>query len=228
MKKQNASSLDLKRTELSSLTTNEKVISLKKGEILLRPDDPLDNLFYIKSGFIYQYAVAESGQEFAVNIFHPGSIIPFAFAMHEQESLYYFEALSPVRVVKIKQSEMLKNLSEDIQLAKDLVFRFAEGLNYMSLRMESLIFGKASHKVASAVFLISRRFQQDREQQVIIGYPLPHRLIAAITGLTRETVSGEMVKLKKADICFYKNGKVKILNMKKLKEVSSFRYNDEL
>jgi len=53
---------------------------------------------------------------------------------------------------------------------------------------------------------------------------LTHRQIAAMTGLTRETVSTEMIKLKRTDVIYYEVGRVSILKPEELKRLSSISH----
>lgn len=207
--------------QLENFFQDFQKIEVSKHEVVLKPDDSLEFLYYVKSGYIKQYSVSSSGEEFILNIFRPGSYFAIALTTDQQINNYYFEALTEVELYKASAREVLTFIKKDSTLLFDLYSRISSGMSALALRMESLVFGSARAKISATLYLNARRFGKNNGEKVTIDFPLTHLQIANMTGVTRETVSIEMMKLKKDKIIDYKGQKVTVLDMKKLNQASS-------
>src|SRR5215469_16851379 len=69
-----------------------------KGEVLIRPEERLDNIFYIVEGSVIQYDISSAGNEVIVNAFKPGAFLPMSMAINHTPNYYYFEAATAVTV----------------------------------------------------------------------------------------------------------------------------------
>lgn len=210
-----------------------------KNDLLVPIDQQLNNLFYLKTGYVNQYSVSGDGQEFVHNIYRPGAIFPLHLALNQLKTSFFFQALSEVRVSVIPVSEVTAFLQKNPAMLLALTKRLASGLNQLIYRFESLAVGIAQQKIASALYLLAKRFGtpakgdlektglgSSRQAPLIINaFPITHQFLANMTSLTRETVSAEMIKLKKLKIIDYQNKVITILSPEKLKELSSLPFN---
>jgi len=194
----------------------------KKGEIILRPFDEVTNCYYIKSGFVYTYAISATGNEFTTNIFRPRAIILLSAAISESEIFCTCEALSSVKAVKIPSRDIREFLQKESLVTYYYFKQFSSALSQTCMRMEAVIFGTAQEKVASVLCLMQNRFKYRTDQSRInLEFSLTHRQLASMSGLTRETVSGEMMKLKKDRLINYRSGKIDIIDLEQLRDRSS-------
>lgn len=195
--------------------------NFKKDQIILRPDDSLDNIFYIKSGYVRQYAVSNDGDEFTLNIFRPGSYFAIALSFDQDINNHFFETITDVEVYKAPKKDVLSFIKKNPEILFNLFTRISSGMSALTLRMESLVFGTARARVAATLYLNAKRFGQKNSSDITIDFPLTHLQIANMTGVTRETVSIEMMNLKKEGIITYQGQKVTVFDMVKLNRASS-------
>lgn len=217
--------------QIEALVNRFPRLTFKKGELLFRPFEPLAHVFFLKSGFVHAYATSEAGNELTVNIFRPGSIIPLSQLLDKnlEENLYSYEALGPVTANKIPKAKMLALIDENPALMNFFLRRFGAALNRSSIQLEAVIFGTAAQKVAAALYLTYVRFSRlDLGGREKIAFLLTHRQLANMTGLTRETVSSEMIKFKREKLVYYRTGKITILEPDRLKELSSISHHFDL
>lgn len=210
-----------KLAELEEFFGSYNFLELQKNQVVLRPDDSLENIFYIKSGYVRQYAVSSEGEEFTLNIFRPGSYFAIALSFDQEANNHYFETLTPVKMFKAPKKDVVVFLQKNPTVLYDLFTRITTGMNALTLRMESLVFGTARAKVAATLYLNARRFGRNSKNAVTIDFPLTHLQIANMTGVTRETVSIEMMNLKKEKIITYQGQRVTVFDMKRLNKASS-------
>lgn len=189
-----------------------------KKSLIIKPDQVMDSIFYVKTGYIKQSAIGPNGEEFIINIYKPGAFFAISIALHRKESHYSFEALTDVVLIKAPTKEIVQLLKLEPDLAHDLLLRVTSGLNSLVTRMETLVFGSASQKIAATLWQNAKRFGKKLPNGTVeIQLPLTHQQLASLTGLTRETVSIEMSKLKKQKIVEYQGKTITILSISHLK-----------
>ncbi|HCC84411.1 MAG TPA: hypothetical protein DEP87_01905 [Candidatus Pacebacteria bacterium] len=205
-------------TKVEQFFENYKPISFANKSIIIKPDQILESVYYVTSGFVKQSAIGPNGEEFILNIFRPGSFFAISIAMHRRESYYVFESLTEVELVKAPTKDILRLLKTNPDLAYDLLSRITSGMNSLMTRMEVLIFGSANQKVAATIWQNAQRFGKKlADGTILIKLQLTHQQLASLTGLTRETVSIEMSKLKKQKILNYQGKSITILDSSRLK-----------
>lgn len=215
------SSRKKKSVELENFFSSYNFVEFQKNQVVLRPDDSLDNIYYIKEGYVRQYAVSSEGEEFTLNIYRPGSYFAIALSFEQETNNHYFETLTSVEMYKAPKKDVVAFLKKNPVVLFDLFTRISSGMSELTLRMESLVFGTARAKVAATLYLNARRFGKNSKNDVTIDFPLTHLQIANMTGVTRETVSIEMMNLKKEKIITYHGQRVTVFDMKKLNKASS-------
>ncbi len=225
----------------SNLQLFLKEFSVKKftkQQLVIDIDQDLNYVVCLRSGYVRQYSVSPEGDEFTHNIFRRGSIFPLNLAFHHQVNRYYFESLTSGKMVLVPTDKMIAFLKENPTVLFNLTQRLAAGLNQLLYRLDSLVFGSAQQKIAASVYLLAKRFGQNMslvkleacpntvsdEALIITDISVTHQQLAYLTGLTRETVSVEMMNLKQMGLIDYRSQKICILNPEKLKELSSLPF----
>lgn len=191
-------------------------ISFKPEEIILQPKENIYFAHFVASGYVSQQIISENGEDFIVNIHRPGSYFPIALILHGTKNDYYYESLTDTTIYKAPIKDILNFLKNNPAAMEELLIRLSSGLNTLASKTEALVFGTASRKIAATLYFTAQRFGKPKNKKVIINFPLTHKRIAAMTGVTRETASIEMMKLKKDNILNYRGKEVTILDMIKL------------
>ncbi|NCN45786.1 MAG: hypothetical protein COU63_02065 [Candidatus Pacebacteria bacterium CG10_big_fil_rev_8_21_14_0_10_36_11] len=195
---------------------NYKPTTYKTGEIILQPNDDLRFIHFVDSGYVSQQLVSENGEDFIVNIYRTGSYFPIAVILHGTKNDYFYESLTKVIIYRVPIKDVLDFLKTNPAAMEELLIRLSSGLNTLANKTEALVFGNAKRKVAATLYFTAQRFGKNENNKIIIDFPLTHKRIAAMTGITRETASIEMMKLKKENIISYKGKQVTILSLDKL------------
>lgn len=219
--KRNTMVLDHKiKSKLEENFKNKEMLTFKKGDLVVKPGGILKNVCYLKSGFIRVYTVTEEGKEVTVHIISPSYFLPLITIVLEEENRYYFEALTSVEIWQVSLEEAMDYLKKNPDALLGILKSLT--INYRALlrKVEYLISGNAYQKVASLLFSLAN--VDEKNNKAKIEFKLPHRLIASLAGLTRETVTLQMIKLEKAGLIEIKKGCLVINDFAKLKEESTF------
>lgn len=175
----------------------------KKGEILLSPGQKVENISFIKSGYIRVYLVNEPGQEITMSFFKPMLYFTTIFAMTGSTNKFYFETVSPVEMWSVPKIEFMR-YCEGNKLVSNEIMKTVSNLFLSIVEMTGkLLSGDSLSKVAMIITTVN-----DHKAH----FALTHKMIASLTGLTRETVTLQMLKLEKMKLIDNKNRKVTILD----------------
>lgn len=194
------------------------------GELILRAEEEVEHVYYVKEGFVRLYAMSENGMELTLNIFKSGAYFPMTWAIGEELNRYYYEAITATKLVKVPKQEVLRFINDDKEVLYELTRRIVKGLGGLAGRMEKLFFGSARVRVAASLVMVVKRFgEKNKKGEYVIELPLSHQDVASLAGLTRETTSVMMKKFQGAGLISYKRRHIVILDMVRLEKIAGER-----
>ncbi|MDO8269150.1 MAG: Crp/Fnr family transcriptional regulator [Candidatus Levybacteria bacterium] len=186
----------------------------KKGEILVRADDPPSGVFYLKAGTVKMYAISRKGDELIINVFKPFSFFPMSWAVNNTPNNYYFEAMTAVEVIKAPREKVVEFVKSDPVVMYDLLCRVFRGTDGLLARMSYLMAGNAYLRLIAEILIQAKRFGKTEGKHV--EFKVSEKDLAAFSGLTRETVSREMKLLKDKELVAFDTGGIIIKNIELL------------
>src|SRR4030042_2979482 len=204
-------------TEINEFFSRYKLLEYKAKEIVIHMSDEPSGVYYVKDGFVKMNTILLNGSELTLNIFRPGSFFPMAWALTDSPNNYLYQTMTKVSLYKAPKKEILDFLKSNSDVLFDLTKRVFSGLDGLMTNITYLVFGSAQNRVVSALLLCSRRFGKREKGMVVINIHLTHQDIANIAGLTRETTSIEIGKLKKENIISQSGGEIVIEDIERLK-----------
>lgn len=203
--------MDIKIADkLEGFFTKFKHQIYKKGEILIRADDDPSGIFYLKKGFIKEYAISKKGDELVVNIFKPIVFFPMSWAINNTPNKYFFEAITNAEIYKAPKEKVLAFVKSNPDVLYDLLGRVYKGTDGLLVRMIYLMSGNAYARLIAELLISVKRF----------GNPLriSEKELAAQSGMTRETVSREIKTLKEKGLVKFERGTIIIKSLNELEE----------
>ncbi len=194
--------------------------------MLLSEDDEPQDIFCLLKGYVRKFYLFESGSELTLKIVSPFAYFPTSSIVGENLNPFCYETMTNCTIVKIPKEKMVnyvKNKPELMtELTRRLLIEYSEHLD----RMEELVFGGAYQKVVSVLLYLADHFGEKSRKIIIVPIKFTHQDIASLAGITRETASISMKKLKDKKIIYYYNSLVTVLSVNKLKrELSSHTVN---
>lgn len=195
-----------------------KPLYYAKGQILIRPDDIPSGVFFLKRGYVRDYTISDSGEELTLIIFKPGDIFPLPWAINKEPIIRFLEAITPIEVWRTPREQFLGFLKKEPKVLLGLTSLIMVRFSGLLERMKYLVFGNAYTKVISILLICAKRFGEKREGWVEIQVPLTHKDIAVMVGISRETASRQLEKLREKSLIDYHGKLLIIVNAKKLKE----------
>ncbi|MBI2798032.1 Crp/Fnr family transcriptional regulator [Candidatus Saccharibacteria bacterium] len=184
---------------------------------MVRADENPPGVFYLASGTVRQYDITEQGTVIIVNIFKPPAFFPMSWAINQTENSYFFEAMEPVELWLAPREDMVNFTRDNPDVAFNLLSRLYRGTDGLLLKMAHLMGASARSRLMLELIIAAKRFGKPSPKGEI-KLNITAGELAAQTGLTRETVSRELQKLKAEKLVRVSFGIIVISNLTALEE----------
>lgn len=196
-------------------------LTYKKGETIIRAEDPPLGVYYLTKGSVRQYLVSPTGETFMVHVYKPGAFFPLMWAINDIPNTFYFDALVDVEVRRAGQEAVVTFLKTHPDVLFDTMQRLITGLHGLVTRIGHVVLDDAYTKTALLLLYFAKNFGEKTDHGVALRIPLVHREIASWIGTTRETASLQMEALKRKGIILTRGRRLIVTNPKLLEgEVS--------
>jgi CRP/FNR family transcriptional regulator, anaerobic regulatory protein len=189
----------LSDAELAPLAACGVQRSLARGETLVRAGDPAPICANIQRGLMKISHINPAGQEVIVGLLWPGDFVGAPFR-DDQAAPHDVVALTPVSLCVFPQRHMERSLIAHPTMERALLSRTLTELEAARTRVSQLARATALARVASFIGDALRRSEHDGETVTTIELPLSRGEMADLLGLTIETVSRQMTRLKSAGV----------------------------
>lgn len=180
--------------KLETFFSDYRIRSYKKGQILLLEGQETHDIYYLIEGRVKQYDVTYRGDEAVLNVFKPISFFPMSLAMNKQESMYIFEAETDIQVRQAPVEKVLDFIKSNPDVLYDLLQRVYSGVDAILGRLTHLMSNSAKSRLLYELSVETRRFGEKRGDGSFVA--IHEKELGARAGLSRETVSREINKLK--------------------------------
>lgn len=192
--------------------TDERMYS--KDDIITFANQDPEGVLFLVEGLVEQYDVTPEGNKITVNIFKPPAFFPMSWAINKTPNLYFYAALSNVKVKRAHPDKVAKFLQENPDVMFDLLSRVYKGTDGLLRRLVLAASGIASSRLIYELLLEAYRFGDGMSEETK-KIKIRQSSLAARSGLARETVSRELHKMEREGLIeLTKPGM--LLHMKKL------------
>lgn len=202
------------------------MIRFKKGEVILHQDEVPPATYVVNEGVVKTYNITAEGDEKPISFEVKNEIFPVAWTFFRaQRTLFYYEALTDVRLVVVPRQDFRVFLNSSTSAAYSMFDSYVGRYVGYTLRVHALAQSKAKEKLLHTLHFLCLRFGKDeRPNKVKIGIPLTQQEIANFMGLSRETTAIELKKLEKQGVITYRHKNYRV-QTDKLNELLTDEYN---
>lgn len=194
------------------------LIKYKKGKIICTPETKIDNVLFVKSGYVRLYALSKDGEEFTVNFFNPVFYLSLIYAIYSINSPYYMETMTAVELYEVPKEDVISFIRNEPDLNFDLMLNVLEVFHKFMKNGQHLIQGTAYSKVASILLSLAESYGVSKGNGAVLNFATTHRVLASLTGIARETTSLQILKLKEKGIIQNKGSFFIINDLERLKK----------
>jgi CRP/FNR family transcriptional regulator len=194
----------------------------KKGEVLFRPGDNFGGIYFVKKGFFRIYMVSKEGKETSIQMFKPLFYFSLISAITGIENRHFMEAMTPVEVWKAPKDEFMKMIKDSPEIRVEVMGSFLKKFVDFTSQMIQTIAGDAYTKIAGLIYAMADEFGEDKGKKRVVKFKITHKQIGSLTGLTRETVTLQMLKLEKAGMIDNDKREIVVEDMSKLRKMLGY------
>src|SRR3989344_7631835 len=205
--------------KLNSFFSQYKLRKCKKNEILILSGEDPKGIYYIKDGYVKMYGISKKGDELILNIFKPISFFPMNWAINNTPNIYYYEAMTPLTIWKAPKDKTLTFIKKNPEILFDLLSRVYTGVDGIISRTTYLMTGSAYARLVAEIIIYTRRL--DRILDTIHDtrrLKITEKQLATSSGMTRETVSREMKRVKDKRLVSFTRNELTIFDTNRLEE----------
>jgi CRP/FNR family transcriptional regulator len=173
---------------------------LARGEMLVRAGDTAVPCANIQRGLMKISHTNPAGQEVIVGLLWPGDFVGAPF-LAAAEAGHDVVALTPVTLCQFPVRAMERTLACHPAMERELLARTMTDLARVRARLSRLARATALARVAGFLVETAQRSgSEDGETATVIELPLSRGEMADLLGLTIETVSRQMTKLRQTGV----------------------------
>ncbi len=207
--------------KLISFFSKYPPISLKKGGILIDPNNDPSGVFFIEQGIVRRYWIFENGNEITLNLYKPHAFLPMSWVIGNVPNTHFYEAMTNIQVRKAPVSDVIAFLTKESDIVYDLLKRVYIGMEGLWEHMQCITHGQSSTKLIAIILLLAKRFGQSTNSggKIEITLRIGEKDLANYAGISRETVSRELQKLRKLRIISFTRGFLTIIHSKRLEKM---------
>ncbi len=207
------------KKQLESFFSQFELIKYKKGQVLFRPGENLSTAYIEKSGFLRAYVIND-GKETSLPSLRPLFFCAGINGLHKKTNQYFVEAITAVELFAVPMEKFVSFIEKDINILNEVNKKLIGDLIDLSNNWQQIVAGDATSKVAGLICMVAKDIGEVKGNEILVNFNTPHRVLASMAGLTRETVTLQILKLQKQGYLLNKSRKMVIKNIKKIKEIA--------
>ena len=208
---------NLDREEYIELVNLVKRKEFKKGERIFDVGDSFDSLYVINKGKMKIHDYTLEGDEKIYYILKESDVLGEISLLKETEFSFMATALEDTKVCMIKKRDFDKFIQDKQQVAFK-IFEYAyKKITSLENQIKILMSSKSINKVAGLII----KLKKEQESNNIKFFQTQEEMARSL-GITRETFSRKLNKLRKKNIISFSKNIVKIHDIDKLFKLSPF------
>ena len=202
--------------ELDIVNENSREAEFRKGDIIIHEGSLNSNIIYLKSGLVKEYSRTSGEKEQILQIVKKFSYLGLPSLFGDRVNHYSYAALEQIKVCYIDMGIFKKLIKENGEFAYEILVSVSrDSLNNFH-RFMSQSQKKTYGKVADAMLYFSRIIYENPEFEI----PFTRQELADLIGISRESATRVLLKLKADGILSVDERHVKIENLEILQQIS--------
>lgn len=192
---------------LRSFYRNFPTVKFEKGEIIIHQDETPKYIYGIRKGIVEVYNLTSDGSTRNISFEIADDIIPVCWAFSKStQALFYYRAHTDCELYMIKKQSFLQRLAESHSFAGAVLDRQMAAYVGTQLQVDALEKPRGYVRLLYVFRYFCLRYGRNTDDEFVkIQIPLTQQDIANFTGLTRETVSIGINRLREEGIISSEN-----------------------
>jgi len=148
------------------------------------------------------------------------------WAINGTKNVYNYEAMTDIEVGRAPRDDVVTFIRDKPQIIFDLMSELLDDYEETQTRMEYFAYSSAYKRVLSELLYLGKHLgEKTRSGKIIIHHKFTHQNIATLVGVTRETATVALDKLKKDELIQYLDHSISFKEALLQKELLRGKYN---
>lgn len=182
---------------LQSLFKRQAIEKFTIGAPIFWEGDPASHVFEVIEGVLRAFKILSDGRRVITGFLYPGDLLGVSL---RERYLYSAEAVSPTKLRRFGRSRFQEEIAQSPELRPQLFAQLCDEMAAAQDQMVLLARKNAEERVCSFLLLIARKMRRDSRSASPIDIPMTRLDMADYLGLTVETVSRVMSKLRSTGV----------------------------
>lgn len=195
--------------ELLNICKQHPMQKRDAGEPILYQGEVPRHAYILASGIVKIYDIGGAGDEKIINFMSEGDLLPPEWVFQKAPvSLYYYDAFTECTFYRVPRDELAQAIKTIPAITYYMFDHYATSFVGSLLEINALEQSKGNEKIIHMLQYLLMRFpskQNPDKNWQRIDLRITHQDLANMTGLTRETTSTELNKLRRKGIVEYSN-----------------------
>ncbi len=200
----------LKKEELSELLASMQLRKFRKGDFVFRASDADQNVYFLRQGRIKLYRLSEEGREIIMRFCVSGELFGLIDTVRGTRRVISAQACSESEVYMMARDQFHEYLETHGRLAVFIMTMFSRRVHALGDMLTKFISSDVNARVVWIIKHLSDRHGVRFGDDVEISIPLTHQEIANMAGTTRQTVTTVLAELRRQDIVFPENHRIRV------------------
>lgn len=209
--------------KISNFFSKRRLLTYKNGERIIQPGDIPSNVYYVKNGYVRKYIISKDGNELTEFIHLESTFFPITKIVNAFPNPCYYEvATNTAQIYTAPEKEFFDFINKDPEILLHLLTYTAKRAYYFHEMIRYCLLGNSFYRVLAVLRYLANLFGERNENSATIKYKFTHEEIAALSSLSRETVSREIEKVTKKGLVEYRSRYISLKDIEEInKELSS-------
>lgn len=203
-------------TKVENFFAQYRLRKYAKGQVLILNGDQTNYVYHLVQGKVKEYDVTYRGDEIILNVFKPPAFFPMSLAINKVSNPYIYEAESDIEVRQAPADDVVAFIKANPDVMFDLLSRVYRGTDGLLGRITYLMSGSAKSRLIYELIIEAKRFGKNNKG--VTSLDISEKDLGARAGLSRETVSREMSKLKSEKLIEVRSKDILIKNLPALEK----------
>tara|TARA_R110002096_G_scaffold73653_15_gene174570 strand:+ start:4923 stop:5486 length:564 start_codon:yes stop_codon:yes gene_type:complete len=179
----------------------------------------VDSINFIQSGRVKVFKKGAFGKDQIIRLISNGDIFGHRGLSDAEKFSISATSITDTMVCSFDKTFFFKLLKSTPELTFNLMLYFANELNQEEKKLRDLSIFNVREKVAKALLMMIDAYGLTKENEINHAHELSRQDIAELVGLNSNQVTKILADLKEDNILETDNKTIKIINLKKLKEI---------
>lgn len=210
----------LKRPQLVRLAGIASARQARRGQVVFRQGDPAEGFYGIRSGRVKLYRLGRGGRQQVLHFFGAGDVFGEAAVFTGSTFPAFAEALADTRLIYIPREPFIEALSEDPQLALNMLATLSRYLRQFARLIEELSLRDVSMRLARYLVELAER-EPAGEGPPQVRLEVSRTELAAHLGTVSETVSRTFGRFRDLGLVEVRGRTITLLDLEGLRSLAS-------